>query len=60
MSVYNVACLDIAISRLLLYTMVYTAKSYQFLPRVISTHMNYLEQIFYDIVLQPQSTKSKL
>ena len=41
---YNVACIEFAVNRLLVYTMVHTYKDYAFLPRVVSCHMNYLKQ----------------
>ena len=43
MAVYNVACLDFAVNRLLMYTMVHTYKDYAFLPRVVTSHMQYLQ-----------------
>ena len=45
MKEYYVACIDFAINRLLMYSMVYTFKEYRFLPRVVTSHMNYLKEI---------------
>jgi hypothetical protein len=42
---HMLVCLDMAINRLALYTMAHTFKDYRFLPRVITSHFNYLQQL---------------
>lgn len=42
--IYMLACFEMAINRLALYTMIHTAKDYRFLPRVLASHFAYLEQ----------------
>lgn len=37
------ACLDFAVSRLLLYTMGHTYKDYVFLPRVVDSLFRYID-----------------
>ena len=60
MLVFNLACLDFAMQRLLLYTMAHTFKDYQFLPRVVRSLFSYiLDQIaagsFTSLITSPNS-----
>ena len=45
LEVYNLCCYDFALTRLGLYTMAHSFKEYEFLPRVLDSHFEYLDSI---------------
>jgi aminoglycoside phosphotransferase (APT) family kinase protein len=45
MKVYNAACFDFAVNRIQMYLMAHTFKDYQFLPRVLDSHFEYIKTI---------------
>ena len=44
LEVYDMASLDFAMTRLLLYTIAHTFKDYKFLPRVVDSIFSYIQQ----------------
>lgn len=45
LEIFNLACLDFAYNRLALYGMAHTFKCYPFMPRVLNSHLNYVEMV---------------
>ena len=45
LNTFKLACCDLAINRLAMYSMIHTYKDYAYLPRVISSHFNYLQNV---------------